>query len=1067
MSMAAPRQTTQYGYLGLAQQQQQAAQQRIRAARQQLRDAKTDDERKSARAQLRQLLAEIFSQDMQTREKQAAEIESRLSKLRQQYREREKVKDEIIDLQLKVIEQDAAGLGFPSTGPTTGPPPTGTGQTRIPESSEQSQIARERVETLRQQFKVLEREYQIGKVTIDRVLRASNDLLEAELEVAESSAKRIKILEQQAANLEMLEAVTTQVYKAGKVGVEDVLAAEADRLAAQTRLDRERSSSAASAARPDVGQFQGILEYDGRRTITVFAPVDSRAERVYVDHVGTDVKKGDALVQLQSAELDTAEKEFLVARKSGQQSVLAAAQNRLRHLGLAQEQIDALDQEDEATGRLTLYSPTNGIVTSSHVVEGAGVKVNDQLFTIADPTVLWVQLEAPESALSWFHFDQPVTLTVDAYPETTYAGTIAFIEPRVDPKTRTVKLRVDLANSDRKLKPGMTVRAFVNSSAATPPTPIRSGNPFGNRSNLPASDTPSDPLFRSGLPSPNVPALRADQHDPIPEERTLEEAKKTRPAEVAELTKRGHFIESTDGKIYAYANTNQPSRASHIRVVDSATGKLIGAAAVNSVVGPLEFTEDGVASRETDGVLQLRVPLKRRTGPEGAVFEIPASTAQAPFDPKQAALDPEFLKQYSTDPQARVGELSARGHFVVSQDRKWYAYVETKGDGIPEGTAEIRVCDVRTGQRLAAAKIKAPVGKLKFFNEGVATEDPDGTLKLRITFSTKHDTQDVLETVFPKTSNTNQSPSSGTVVSPASSDATVTSEYNALQNQYRKAKVPLEQAEARFNLLVAEAQKLRPETSIGDVKKQHPAAWQAVERARPDYEAANRLLETKLDLLKLDRKAATVARDAARSKLAELTERHKQNAISTSDVIQQRAALEAADFETERASRLITLFESITFEPIANSDSQSANKLSGPEDITADPVTLSDTPVAPGTRVPALASAQGVSVRDILAFKPEAAGIDYDQPTDSEIDACRVVLEPGEAWTLLDRDLVLLRRFVDKNHDGVVDLWAYYKAGEEVHRDVDTDYDGKIDYAEGVDDGKGDDVPNASDAPMD
>jgi hypothetical protein len=91
----------------------------------------------------------------------------------------------------------------------------------------------------------------------------------------------------------------------------------------------------------------------------------------------------------------------------------------------------------------------------------------------------------------------------------------------------------------------------------------------------------------------------------------------------------------------------------------------------------------------------------------------------------------------------------------------------------------------------------------------------------------------------------------------------------------------------------------------------------------------------------------------------------------------------------------------------------------------------------------------------MLAFKPERDGIDYDRPTEAEIDACRVVLESGQAWTLLDRNLVLLRRFEDKNHDGVVDLWAYYRSGKEVYRDVDTDYDGKVDHSEGVEIGEG------------
>lgn len=92
---------------------QQHPQEQILAARKKLTDAKTEEERQTARAQLRKLLSDIFAQDMREREQTAAEIESRLAALRKQYQSREKVKDEIIDLQLKVIEQDAAGLGFP------------------------------------------------------------------------------------------------------------------------------------------------------------------------------------------------------------------------------------------------------------------------------------------------------------------------------------------------------------------------------------------------------------------------------------------------------------------------------------------------------------------------------------------------------------------------------------------------------------------------------------------------------------------------------------------------------------------------------------------------------------------------------------------------------------------------------------------------------------------------------------------------------------------------------------------------------------------------------------------
>lgn len=100
-------------YLNLLGVQKPPYQQRLDAAITKLREAKNDDETQAAKTALRQLLAEVFSEDMQAREGQVKDIESRLEKLRKQYEERQKVKDEIVELQLKVLEREAQGLGFP------------------------------------------------------------------------------------------------------------------------------------------------------------------------------------------------------------------------------------------------------------------------------------------------------------------------------------------------------------------------------------------------------------------------------------------------------------------------------------------------------------------------------------------------------------------------------------------------------------------------------------------------------------------------------------------------------------------------------------------------------------------------------------------------------------------------------------------------------------------------------------------------------------------------------------------------------------------------------------------
>lgn len=101
--------------------------------------------------------------------------------------------------------------------------------------------------------------------------------------------------------------------------------------------------------------------------------------------------------------------------------------------------------------------------------------------------------------------------------------------------------------------------------------------------------------------------------------------------------------------------------------------------------------------------------------------------------------------------------------------------------------------------------------------------------------------------------------------------------------------------------------------------------------------------------------------------------------------------------------------------------------------------------VARATSVPATDASDLLPARDILAFKPDQPGVQYDQPADDEVESCRVVLEAGAAWSLLSREGVLLRRFEDTNRDGKVDVWRYYKAGNETYRDVDTDHDGRVD----------------------
>ena len=385
------------------------------------------------------------------------------------------------------------------------PPPTpATGVEPKRRSAEATKKATEYIETLDQRVKALEEAYRAGEVSWKRVMGARLDLLKAQLELANSAEERIGTLAKQVAILSELEKAISALHKDGVCSLDEVLAARADRIDAEKRLQLERDvqfseTSSREPQRSDVLQFSGTLDYDERRTFNVYTRMPARIEELHLDYKDVEVKKGDPLVTLYSSELHVAEVEFL--RIHSQKGVVAGqlirvARQKLRLLGLSGGQIDHLAEQNKASGRRTLVAPSNGIVTAMEAQEGGHVKSGERLFTIADPTRLWARLDVGEAHLGAIRLDQPVVLTAVAYPDQRFSGRIEFIEPRIDPKTRTFAIRVDVSNPESKLKPGMSVTA-VTASVQRPKTDTdRDADLDGglNQANPGAPARPSSPL---------------------------------------------------------------------------------------------------------------------------------------------------------------------------------------------------------------------------------------------------------------------------------------------------------------------------------------------------------------------------------------------------------------------------------------------------------------------------------------------------------------------------------------------------------------------------------------------
>ena len=224
----------------------------------------------------------------------------------------------------------------------------------------------------------------------------------------------------------------------------------------------------------------GKVDYDETRVKNITAWVPGRIDRLYVDFTGITVSKGDHMVDLYSPELISAQAELIQALKAADNvktatselvirttlATLEAAREKLRLLGLNDEQISKIEDSGKPVTHLTIYSPMGGVVIHKNANEGLYVNTGTPIYQVADLSHLWIKLDAYESDLPWIRYGQDVEFTTEAYPGEVFKGRISFIDLVLNEKTRTVKLRVNVDNADGRLKPGIFVRAVVRSGVA-------------------------------------------------------------------------------------------------------------------------------------------------------------------------------------------------------------------------------------------------------------------------------------------------------------------------------------------------------------------------------------------------------------------------------------------------------------------------------------------------------------------------------------------------------------------------------------------------------------------------
>lgn len=199
----------------------------------------------------------------------------------------------------------------------------------------------------------------------------------------------------------------------------------------------------------------GRVSVDETRVRRVNLKVPGYVERVFVDFVGKPVRKGQPLFLLYSPEVLAAENEFLTALRAQSASLVSAARRKLELWDVPDTELQRLEKEGTASRAITFVSPVSGVVTRKELVEGTRLEAGAMPYDVVDLSTLWVLADVYETELRFVTPGVPARLTLNAFPGRQFAGKVLFVDPLLDPKTRTARVRLSFNNTNGDLKPEM------------------------------------------------------------------------------------------------------------------------------------------------------------------------------------------------------------------------------------------------------------------------------------------------------------------------------------------------------------------------------------------------------------------------------------------------------------------------------------------------------------------------------------------------------------------------------------------------------------------------------------
>ena len=210
----------------------------------------------------------------------------------------------------------------------------------------------------------------------------------------------------------------------------------------------------------------GKVAVNEQKLSVITANYSGRIEKLFIDFTGQTISKGQKLATIYSPELVTAQKELIESSKFKEinPALYNASKEKLRLWKINEKQINEIENSGVVLTEFDVYADQSGIVIRRDISKGDYVNKGTVLFEIADLNKVWILLDAYESDLPFMKIGQKIIITLASIPGKEFNSTISFIDPLINPQTRTATVRAELNNPQQLLKPEMFVKGKIKAS---------------------------------------------------------------------------------------------------------------------------------------------------------------------------------------------------------------------------------------------------------------------------------------------------------------------------------------------------------------------------------------------------------------------------------------------------------------------------------------------------------------------------------------------------------------------------------------------------------------------------